>query len=433
MRVRTVLAIVIIVFLIAFFIVPIAGGKQGPTTPGTGRVQRLPDAGQPYTPLFDEGISIVGDPALKADNVPVPANYDIERDITFPARAGTGGGDMPEFEPNNVMSFANTATDIPFTCTGTIDAAGDMDWIRVFVTAGEPLQISVHSRIGLFMSPLNPFLDVRRQDGSLLAFNDNISWPDNLNAEVYITPTYTGDMFLVVWSLVPAGSPAHKYILEVWPTTVPIFDSSNVETELNDTTSAADPITLPGAKLGMISVSGDVDWSYFDAPAGATVVVDVHSQIYGLHLDPVVGIFQTYGGEIFSNADEDGRDSRFNIVLPYTGRYYVRVTDNANTGSIFHAYVLSVSLQDGSASPHITKLKYTPSGRLKKVVGYNFTPPAEAVEFAGTRLSIVPSEVNPTTVIKIKPSVDFPPVGAGPVTVVAAKSRRSNPVWPSAP
>ncbi|MBK6314496.1 MAG: hypothetical protein IPF53_09330 [Blastocatellia bacterium] len=194
MRVRTVLAIVIIVFLIAFFIVPIAGGKQGPTTPGTGRVQRLPDAGQPYTPLFDEGISIVGDPALKADNVPVPANYDIERDITFPARAGTGGGDMPEFEPNNVMSFANTATDIPFTCTGTIDAAGDMDWIRVFVTAGEPLQISVHSRIGLFMSPLNPFLDVRRQDGSLLAFNDNISWPDNLNAEVYITPTYTGDI-----------------------------------------------------------------------------------------------------------------------------------------------------------------------------------------------------------------------------------------------
>ena len=67
MRVRTVLAIVIIVFLIAFFIVPIAGGKQGPATPGTGRVQRLPDAGQPYTPLFDEGISIVGDPALKAD------------------------------------------------------------------------------------------------------------------------------------------------------------------------------------------------------------------------------------------------------------------------------------------------------------------------------------------------------------------------------
>ncbi|MBK6427727.1 MAG: hypothetical protein IPF82_16475, partial [Blastocatellia bacterium] len=48
---------------------------------------------------------------------------------------------------------------------------------------------------------------------------------------------------------------------------------------MNDTTSAADPITLPGAKLGMISVSGDVDWSYFDAPAGATVVVDVHSQI----------------------------------------------------------------------------------------------------------------------------------------------------------
>ena len=308
----------------------------------------------------------------------------------------------------------------------------DLQHLAAVAAAGDGgTQLRVE--IGEYRCAQQELLDVRRQDGSLLAFNDNISWPDNLNAEVYITPTYTGDMFLVVWSLVPAGSPAHKYILEVWPTTVPIFDSSNVETELNDTTSAADPITLPGAKLGMISVSGDVDWSYFDAPAGATVVVDVHSQIYGLHLDPVVGLFPPYGGEIVSNADMDGKDSRFNIVLPSTGRYFVRITDNANTGSIFHAYVLSVSLQDGSAAPHITRLKYTSSGRLKKVVGYNFSPPAVAVELAGTNLSIVPSAVNPTTVIKIKPPIDFPPVGAGPVTVVAIKGRRSNPVWPSAP
>ena len=433
MRVRIVLAIVIIVFLIAFFIVPIAGGQQRLANPGNGQVHQLPDAGHPYTPLIEEGVSATGDPALKAGNVPVPANYDIERDIAFPTRAGTGGGDMPEVEPNNSMSYANVAADIPFNCTGTIEAVGDVDWIRVFVTAGEPLQINVHSRIALFNSPLDPFLDVRRQDGSLMAFSDNISWPDNLNAQVNITPTYTGDIFLVVWSLVPAGSPAHRYIVEVWPTTVPIFDSSNIETELNDTTATADQITLPRAKVGMISVSGDVDWTYFDAPAGATVVVDVHSQIYGLHLDPVVGLFPPYGGEIVSNADMDGKDSRFNIVLPSTGRYFVRITDNANTGSIFHAYILSVSLQDGSAAPHITKLRYTSSVRLKKVVGYNFTPPAVGVEFAGTSLSIVPSAVHPTTVIKIKPPIDFPPVGAGPVTVIAIKGRRSNPVWPSAP
>ncbi|MBK6314497.1 MAG: PPC domain-containing protein [Blastocatellia bacterium] len=112
-------------------------------------------------------------------------------------------------------------------------------------------------------------------------------------------------------------------------------------------------------------MSGDVDWSYFDAPAGATVVVDVHSQIYGLHLDPVVGFFPVRGRNRLERR-QDGKDSRFNIVLPSTGRYFVRITDNANTGSIFHAYVLSVSLQDGSAAPHITKLKYTSSGRLRR-------------------------------------------------------------------
>lgn len=430
MRTRVVLVVGAIVVLIAFMLVPVAGSQQRPAKSGTDTVQRLPDADHPYTPFFDPSGSATSDPALKAGRVPVPAEYDIVRDVAFPARAGTGGGDMPEIEPNNFMSYANAAPDIPFNCMGTIDVPGDQDWIRLFVTNGEPLQINVYSRIGLFTSPLDPFLAVWRSDGTPIAWNNDISWPTNVNSQVNLLTPYTGDIYIQVRSAAPVGSPNHSYIVEVWPTTIPVWEPVNLESEPNDDAVLADPIVLPGVKFGQIEHDGDIDWTYFDAAAGATVVVDVHSQIYGLPLDSMVDIYASDGMMLFPSDDLDGKDTRFNLVLPYTGRYFLRLTDYAGSGSPFHVYVVSVSLQDGSASPHITGLKFNPSGLLKKVVGNNFNPLAESVEIAGQPVSIVPSVPKPTTVIKVKPAVAVPP--GYPITVLVGNGRRSNPVFVSA-
>ena len=426
MRTRVVLAVGAIVFLIAFFLVPIAGGQERVAKPGADQVQRFPDADHPFTPLFDPAGPVKSDPALKAGLVPIPAEYDIVRDVAFPARAGTGGGDMPEIEPNNLMSYANVANDIPFICLGAIDVPGDRDFIRVFVTNGEPLQINVNSTIGLFSSPLDPFLAVYRPDGTLIAWNDDISWPTNRNAQVNFFTTYTGDVYIDVRSAVPAGSPNHKYIVEVWPTTIPVWNALNFEAEPNDAPPQADPISLPGVKFGQIGTDGDADWTYFDAAAGATVVVDVHSQIYNLPLDSVVDIYDQNGLMLFPCDDMDGKDSRFNLVLPYTGRYFLRLSDYSGAGSPFHVYVVSVSLQDGTLAPHITKLKANTATLLKKVTGYNFNPAAEAVQIYGVSVPIVPSLVKPTTVIKVKPPVAVPTNHT--VTVVLGNGRRSNPV-----
>lgn len=430
MRFRVVLAVGAIVFLIAFVLVPIAGGQERAAKPGADQVQRFPDADHPFTPLFDPAGPVTSDPALKAGLVPVPAEYDIVRDVAFPARAGTGGGDMPEIEPNNIMSYANVAHDIPFNCMGAIDVPGDQDWIRVFVTNGEPLQINAYSRVGLFSSPLDPFLAVWASDGSLIAWDSDIAWPTNLNAQVNFLTTYTGDIYIQVRSVVPAGSPNHKYIVEVWPTTIPVWEAPNLETEPNDGAPLADPIALPGVKFGQIGTDGDADWTYFDAAAGATVVVDVHSQIYNIPLDSVVEIFADNGMMLFPADDMDGKDTRFNLVLPYTGRYFLRLSDYSGSGSPFHVYVISVSLQDGTASPHITGLKFNPSGLLKKVIGNNFNPLAERVEVGGAPISIVPSAPKPTTVIKVKPPFAVP--ADHPITVLVGNGRRSNPVFAGA-
>ena len=426
MRIRVVMAVGAIVFLIVFFLVPIAGGQERVAKPGTDQVQRFPDADYPFTPLFDPAAPVTSDPALKAGLVPIPADYDIEHAIAYPVRAGTGGGDMVELEPNNIPGYANFVKDIPFNCTGTIGSVGDVDWLRVPVTTGESLQINAYSRVGLLTSPLNPSVAVYRSDGTLITWNNDISWPVDLNAQVNMVTSYTGEIYIAVMADVPAGSPAHRYIVEVWPTTIPIFNPANYETEPNDIAVLADPITLPGAKVGQILNSGDIDVSYFDAPAGATVVVDVHSQIYNLPLDPVVEIYDQNGFILFPCDDMDAKDPRFNLVLPQTGRYFLRITDYSNTGSMFHGYVMSVSLQDGTLAPHITKLKANPSGLLKKVMGYNFDPNAEAVQIYGASIAIVPSAVKPTTVIKVKPPVAVPTNHT--VTVVVGNGRRSNPV-----
>jgi len=418
MRLRIILAIGIIVFLIVFFLVPIAGGQE--------RVAR-PDADHPFTPLCDPAGAPTGDPALKAGLVPIPAEYDILRDVAYPVRAGTGGGDMAEYEPNNHPGYANYAQDIPFSCSGTISGVGDIDWLRMAITTGEHLQINAHSRIGMLTSPLNPILAVYRSDGTLIALNDDIDWPTNLNAQINITATYTGEAFIAVTSAVPAGGPAYTYLIEVWPTLSPIFTPASIETEPNDVAALADPIALPGAKVGLIATSGDIDMSYFDAPAGATVVVDVHAQVYGTPLDPAIEIYDQNGFMLLPCDDVDGKDPRFNLVLPQTGRYFLKLTDHSNTGSMLHGYVVSVSLQDGTLAPHITKLKANPAGLLKKVTGYNFIPDGpQAVQVNGVTVPSVPSAANPTRVIKVKPPVAVPTNQS--VTVVTGGGRRSNPV-----
>ncbi|MBK6314501.1 MAG: hypothetical protein IPF53_09355 [Blastocatellia bacterium] len=179
-------------------------------------------------------------------------------------------------------------------------------------------------------------------------------------------------------------------------------------------------------KFGQIGTDGDADWTYFDAAAGATVVVDVHSQIYNLPLDSVVDIYDQNGLMLFPCDDMDGKDSRFNLVLPYTGRYFLRLSDYSGAGSPFHVHVVSVSLQDGTLAPHITKLKANTATLLKKVTGYNLNPAAEAVQIYGVSVLIVPSLVKPTTVIKAKPPVAV--LTNHTVTVVLGNGRRSNPV-----
>jgi len=341
--------------------------------------------------------------------------------------AGTGGGDLVEAEPNNTPAFANNGVDLPFECTGVIGFAMDQDMTRIDVTAGQYIEADVFSRIGYFQTPLDPLLIVYASDGvTILTWNDDVSFPSNLNSRVTFIAPYTGTIYLAVRSAVLMGGPNFGYILAVWPITVPVFNPSNVEIEPNNLPSQADPIQLPGIKIGLIAAPGDVDFSWFTAPAGVTLVVDVHSRIYGSPLDAVVDLVDPHGRTIWVCDDMDGFDPRFNVVLPESGAYFLRVRDYNGAGGGNFVYILSASIQDGSASPALTQLKFKPNGLLKQVRGANFSPTGAVVEVSGIAVPSTPVPAYPTNRIKVKPAVAIP--AGGWVTVLNPGGRRSNPL-----
>jgi hypothetical protein len=349
---------------------------------------------------------------------------ELQRDLALPVSAGTGGGDVAESEPNNSYDYANLARDLPFECTGEISAYGDVDFVRVDVTAGIPIEIDVFADLAYLSSPLDPAVVVFDTSLHPIAYNDDVSYPYDLNSRVNFVAPYTGPIYVAVGSATSGAGPGYTYVLAAWPTVTPVFD--NWEVEPNDTAPMADPIVLPGVKCGTLTADGDVDMTWFEASGGAQLVVDLHSRVYGMPLDSVVELFDSNGHILFLNDDADSvRDSRFNLVIPQSGYYYLRIRDYSGTGSNMHGYILSVSLQDRATSPVMTKLKFVNGNELKKVTGYNFAPSGATVEVLGVPMHSVTSAAHPTTVIKVKPRVSLQVYNW--VTVVNPDGRRSNP------
>lgn len=418
MKIHRIALVLFGVLLVAFPATPLAAQDKAPMTFEEGRT---------FTPLpvseVDSGLPAQQN--LKFSDRDSGQSDAIPGDVLYPRSAGTGGGDMLETEPNDEFSYANFCPDVPFECVGIINNNTDYDFTKVPLTAGQIVEVDVFADMLYFTSPLDPFLYVCAYDGSVLAYNDDYNFPSNLNSEVIFTAPYTGDYYFVVRSATFHGGSSYDYIIAVWPVSGPIFTASNVEIEPNDIIGQADPITLPGVKIGQIGYAGDVDYSWFTAPAGATVVVDLHAYLYQTGLDAMIDVYSASGVQIFHADDMDSRDPRFNFVIPASGAYALKVSDYYGNGAPGHFYLMSVSLQDGTDSPGISKLKFTTTGLLKKVVGWNFAPGGAQVEVVGIPVNTIPSAVNPTTVLKLKPRAAVPAVGA--VTVLNSDGRRSNP------
>jgi len=125
-----------------------------------------------------------------------------------------------------------------------------------------------------------------------------------------------------------------------------------LEREPNDSTQAAQEVTLPGIVNGRIDRPDDWDVFRFEGRAGQELIAEVRARRLESPLDSVVELCDAAGGRLAFNDDHDDKfdhlrthhaDSLIHFTLPADGIYYVRLGDAQCHGGPEYTYRLRLS------------------------------------------------------------------------------------------
>ena len=295
---------------------------------------------------------------LKKDRASVMAKVRTAAALPSLQSFGTGDGDINEIEPNDLVS---QGVSLPVNVFGRISVLNDVDFFAFQAFEGQSVVIEAFA-VRLANSNLIPDIALFTSSGELLArdIGDEVFDPI-----IRFVPKSDQVLLVAITDADDLGGFDFNYILNI--TRGVDVD----EVEPND--SAAQ--VLPGLSstiFGEIDPRRDVDFYSFTAEAGQTLIVDVDAEVLGSRLDAEINLLDPPTGiEYFYNDQPDGDDPRFNIVLPFTGRYVIGVgAFNRNSRGF---YRLSASLVPGSDAPRVdTAIKLT--RKLLEITGAGFVP-----------------------------------------------------------
>ncbi|HEX8184987.1 MAG TPA: PPC domain-containing protein [Blastocatellia bacterium] len=281
----------------------------------------------------------------------------------------TGGGDINELEPNDRVA---QGVSLPTNIFGEISIDGDVDYFAFAALAGQRVTVEPFAA-RLRRSDLVADIALFDASGNLLMTSTG-----NENEDPLIRYVPPSDQVLIV-GIADAddfGGPASDYLLN-------ITRGDDVdEIEPNDRVAQSLP-GVPVTVFGDIDGRNDVDFYSFIGAAGQTLIVDIDAEVLGSRLDPEVNVQDPQTGtEYFYNDQYDGDDSRFNIVLPYTGRYVIGVGAFNNDSSGF--YRLNASIVASSGAPVATNVVRL-SKKLIEVTGAGFASGARVEVNGNTR------------------------------------------------
>jgi hypothetical protein len=273
---------------------------------------------------------------------------------------GTGGGDITEDEPNDSVA---QAVSLPVNVFGRIRFIQDVDFFAFQGLAGE--QITLEAFAARYAgSELVAEIALFNSAGALLSFSigDEVSDPI-----IRYVPAADEVLIVGITDADSFGGIDFEYLLNI---------TRGVDVEEDEPNDrVAQSVRDPGFTIfGEISNRRDVDFYSFVASAGQTLIVDVDAEVIGSRLDPEINISDPQtGAEFFYNDQHDGDDPRFNIVLPYTGRYVIGIGAFASNSGGF--YRLNASLVPASGAPIITGVTRLEK-KLIEVQGSGFAPGA---------------------------------------------------------
>ncbi len=301
---------------------------------------------------------------------------------------GTGGGDIFEREPNGLIA---QGVSLPVNIFGEISFDGDVDFFAFEGIAGQ--QVTIEAFAARYSgSELIADIALFDEDGDLIRFDFGDEDDDPL---IRFTPSTNQVLIAGIRDLDDLGGSRMDYLLN-------ITRGVDVE-ELEPNGALAQNLpSLAVTIFGEINGRRDVDFYSFTAEAGQTLIVDVDAEVLGSRLDPEINLSDPVTGvEFFYNDQSEGDDSRFNIVLPYTGRYVIGIGSFLSNSEGF--YRLNASLVSASTAPLITTVTKL-AKKLIEVRGSGFVP-GSRIEVNGRKIKT--TFINSTTLqgkVKIKPN-----------------------------
>jgi hypothetical protein len=316
-----------------------------------------------------------------------------------------GGGDINEVEPNNQIA---QSVSLPVNVFGKVSFDGDVDYFSFQALAGQQIIIEPFAT-RLSSSDLIADIALFSSSGQLIkrSFGD-----ENEDPLITYTPLQNEILIAGISDVDDFGGSSYSYVLNI--TRGVDID----ELEPNDRTAQELP-ALPVTAFGDISKRPDVDFYGFTGTAGQTLILDVDAEVFGSELDAEINLTDPSTGLEFFYSDQfDGDDPRFNIVLPYTGRYVIGV--GSYSGSSRGFYRLNASLTTQTNAPVITRVTRL-AKKLVEVEGARFSS-ATIIEVNGVVRNT--STISPT-ILRAKGKIRVGDI----VTVInPPDSVRSNPL-----
>ena len=269
----------------------------------------------------------------------------------------TGGGDINELEPNDSLA---QGVSLPVNIFGRVRVDGDIDFFAFQALAGQQITIEPFAA-RISDSRLVADIGLFDASGNLLVSDAGDDDDDPL---IRFTPSEDQILIAGITDADAFGGSRFTYLLNITRG----FDAD--EAEPNDR-MAQGLSELPVTIFGDISVRDDVDFYSFQASAGQTLILDVDAEVLGSRLDAEINLSDPQTGvEFFYSDQEDGNDPRFNIVLPYTGRYVIGIgAFNTNSTGF---YRLNASLVTGTGAPLLTGVTRV-SKKVFDISGAGFT------------------------------------------------------------
>jgi serralysin len=228
---------------------------------------------------------------------------------------------LPEASPSSTIpgGITTTATISPGgSVASLIDTAGDSDWFRISLVAGQSYTFTVT----LPPSGLrDSILTLRDANGVSIRSNDDVNVDENLlYSEIRFTATTTGTFFLDVTAF---GSGTGNYILS---SSRPVADAAL------DSASTTASLTVGGAAANAsLEQTGDRDWYRVTLEAGETYEFITSSTGGAGDVDTTLTLRDASGNVLAFNDDSSGTYSRIRFVAETSGTFFLDVGGYADS------------------------------------------------------------------------------------------------------